>query len=633
MSGFVGILNLDGAPVDRDLLERLTRSLTFRGPDGNGIWLEGAVGLGHTLLQTTRIGSSQMPSGGDGDKQPASLDNRLWIVADVRLDARPELIEKLKKQSDNASGISPSTPDADLILQAYSAWGDACVDHLLGDFSFAIWDSTRQRLFCARDQMGVKPFFYAHLGSLVVFSNTLECVRRHPAVSRKLNDLGIADFLLFEMNQDPATTTFADVNRLPAAHILECDRNSFSVRRYWTLSVLEPIIFKHEHEYIERFLELLDQAVVDRMPADNAGIMLSGGLDSSTIAASARRVVTKFDNKTELFAYTSVLNNLIPDKEGHFASLVAKKLDIPVVLQALDEYRLFDRAGEPECLQSEPENSAWPGNYVDQLREISKKSKVALNGQGSDPGFASRITVHFAQLFKQRRYFQALTDATEYLGAKGRFSRLYLRGRWGILTSNQNPFYAFPGWLNKDFEKKLGLRDRWMTYEVSSWDAIKRQESTVSGFRPEAVMVMSDVGWQKTFEEFDPGVTRIPVEVRYPFFDLRLIDFLLRLQRLPWCCDKEMLRRAGRGVLPELVRLRPKSPLRHDPTLAVLEKAESAWVDRFETIPDLDRYIDRTKVPPVYMEKIPGKAWLNLRPLSLKFWLQGIDGLWFNTDQ
>jgi asparagine synthase (glutamine-hydrolysing) len=475
--------------------------------------------------------------------------------------------------------------------------------------------------------MGVKPFFYAHVGSLVVISNTLECVRRHPAVSRKLNDLGIADFLLFEMNQDPATTTFADVNRLPAAHVLECDRNSFSVRRYWTLSVLEPIIFKHEHEYIERFLELLDQAVADRMPGDSAGIMLSGGLDSSTIAASARRIVTKFDNKTELFAYTSVLNNLVPDKEGHFASLVAMKLNIPVVLQALDEYRLFDRAGEPECLQSEPENSAWPGNYVDQLREISKKSKVALNGQGSDPGFASRITVHFSQLLNQGRYFQALADATEYLSAKGRFSRLYIRGRLRALISNQNPYYDFPGWLNEDFERNFGLRDRWITYALSNWDAIRRVESTFSGFRPEAILVMSHVGWQKTFEEFDPGTTRSPVEVRYPFFDLRLVTFLLRLPRLPWCCDKEMLRRAGRGVLPELVRLRPKAPLRHDPTLAVLQKPESAWVDHFEPIPQLDQYIDRAKVPPVYMEKIPSKAWLNLRPLSLKFWLQGVNGL------
>ena len=111
----------------------------------------------------------------------------------------------------------PAT-DVELILRAYHAWGENCVEHLLGDFAFGIWDSARQHLFCARDHMGVKPFYYAHIGQLVVFSNTLDCVRLHPAVSDKLNDLAIADFLILEVNQDPATTSFADIQRLAPAH-------------------------------------------------------------------------------------------------------------------------------------------------------------------------------------------------------------------------------------------------------------------------------------------------------------------------------------------------------------------------------------------------------------------------------
>lgn len=615
MSGFVGILNLDGAPVDRGLLKRLTYSLTFRGPDAQGIWCDGAVGLGHTLLQT----SCKTPL----ERQPACLDGRLWIAADARIDARTGLIEKLKSKSGATSCVTQSTPDAMLILHAYDIWGDACVEQLLGDFSFAIWDTTEQRLFCARDHMGVKPFYYMHLGSLVVFSNTLECVRRHPAVSSSLNDLAIADFLLFEMNQDPATTSFAQIQRLPAAHILECGRARFLLRRYWTLSITEPIRFKRDHEYLDRFRELLDQAVADRLPTNGAGIMLSGGLDSSTVAVAAKRALAQNGKKPKLFAYTSVLHNLIPDKEGHYASLVANALGIPIVLQALDNYRLFDRAGEPECLSYEPENSAWPGNYVDQLRQISRRSRVALNGQGSDPGFASRITVHFRKLMQQRQFLQALVDAVRYLSAEGRFSRLYLRGRWHMLRSTQNPFFAYPVWLNEDLEKNLGLKDRWMAYELSDRQAILRLEASFTGFRPEAVLTMSHVGWQKTFEEFDPGVTRVPVEVRCPFFDIRIVTFLLGLPRLPWCCDKELLRRAGRGVLPDAVRLRPKSPLHDDPTVAVLQKPESAWVDHFDPVPELERYIVRSRVPLVYMERRPAAAWMNLRPLSLNFWLRG----------
>jgi asparagine synthase (glutamine-hydrolysing) len=314
---------------------------------------------------------------------------------------------------------------------------------------------------------------------------------------------------------------------------------------------------------------------------------------------------------------------LVPDDEGHYASLIADALGIPIELQALDHYKLFDRAAEPECLSSEPENSAWPGNYVDQLRQIATKSRVALSGQGSDPGFSSRITVHFRQLIRCSQYFQAVIDAVRYLSAEGRFSRLYLRGRWHLLFSTRNPFFSYPVWLNEDFEKQLGLRDRWITYELPTRSAVLALEAKFTAFRPEATFAMSHVSWQKMFEEFDAGVTGVPVEVRYPFFDLRLVTFLLGLPRLPWCCDKELLRQAGRGVLPEVVRLRPKSPLRADPTLAVLHNPESAWVDRFDPVLDLRRYIDRDRIPAVHAEKCPGVASVNLRPLSLNFWLRG----------
>src|SRR5712671_4405205 len=142
MSGFVGILNLDGAPVDRALLERMTRYLAFRGPDAQEVCCSGPVGLGHALLQIT--------SGTPLEKQPAQLDGRLWIVADARIDARAELIGKLKGKSQTARVLSLSTPDAELILHAYDNWGEACVEHLLGDFVFAIWDAREKRLFSAR---------------------------------------------------------------------------------------------------------------------------------------------------------------------------------------------------------------------------------------------------------------------------------------------------------------------------------------------------------------------------------------------------------------------------------------------------------------------------------------------------
>ena len=150
MSGFVGILNLDGEPVDQALLEHMTRSLAFRGPDAEAIWCGEAVGLGHTLLRTTLKPVSETESNTENDKQPATFDGRLWIVADARIDARAELIGKLKAKCVAANGVTLSTPDAMLILHAYDTWGEACVEYLVGDFSFAIWDASRRRLLCAR---------------------------------------------------------------------------------------------------------------------------------------------------------------------------------------------------------------------------------------------------------------------------------------------------------------------------------------------------------------------------------------------------------------------------------------------------------------------------------------------------
>ena len=172
MSGIVGILHLDHMPIDRALLRRMTEFMTFRGPDAQEIWSDGHVGFGHTLLKTTEES--------EHENQPFTLDGRSWIVADARVDAQKDLISKLESKR---QAITSGTTDVELILRAYQVWGEKCVEHLLGDFAFAIWDDARRQLFCARDHLGVKPFFYAHVGQTVVFSNTLDCVRLHPLVS------------------------------------------------------------------------------------------------------------------------------------------------------------------------------------------------------------------------------------------------------------------------------------------------------------------------------------------------------------------------------------------------------------------------------------------------------------------
>jgi asparagine synthase (glutamine-hydrolysing) len=603
VSGIVGVLKLDGSPVNPELLFALTEYLTFRGPDAQRTWCEGSVGFGHTLLRTTTKTRD--------DEQPASLDGKFWITADARIDAREDLIEKLRS---TGSSVSLADPDHQLILHAYRAWGSACVEHFLGDFAFAIWDGPQQRLFCSRDHFGVKPFYYARVGGAFIFSNTLNCVRLHPSVSAKLNDRAIADFLLFDSNQDMATTTFADIQRLPAAHTFECDGKTVSVHRYWTLPVPAEIKYKRSEEYVEHFNELLDLAVGDRLRAETVGVWMSGGLDSPTVAVSAQRLFLRAGKENGVHAYTEVFDRLIPHEERHYAGVVAQALRIPIHYRSADNLRLYDFFDDPSFNFPEPYHSPWGGSAFDHLREISSQTRVVLDGLGVDPALSCSLSNHFRTLLRNRRFGRALTDMASFLTAEGRFSRLYLSTRWRILFKAKEDLPPFPPWLNGALEKRLGIRDRWNENESS--------KPKIEAVRPGAYNLTAAPQWTNLFELHDAGVTRVPVNLRHPFFDLRLLGFLLGLPSLPLSSDKELLRRAARGALPNDVRLRRKSPLLADPLIALLQKQESAWVDDCAPSDRLGEFVDRSGVPAVFREKDVWRAWIHLRPLSLNFWLQ-----------
>jgi asparagine synthase (glutamine-hydrolysing) len=594
----------DGALIEAALLQSLTDFLSFRGPDAREIWLDGSIGMGHALLQTTHEAKTE--------RQPASLERRYKIVADARIDARDDLINDLRSAGRN---VLSNAPDCELILHAYAVWGAACVDHLVGDFSFALWDSSQKQLFCARDHFGIKPFYYASIGPIVILSNTLNCIRHHPAVSAQLNDLAIADFLLFDIIREPGATSFGDIRRLPPAHILVCEGGSISLRRYWTLPVSAPLHHRRRSDCVDQFRELLDHAVSDRLRTKSVGVLMSGGLDSTTVAASAHRILRANGSAFGVTAYTEVFESLIPHEEGHYARLAAEALKIPIEFQVSDDdpgpKKYLNRQGHA---WPEPKHLPWSDGGLAQMRQIALRSRVALTGIGADPALSCLLSVHFSQLLKKGQFGSALADAMGYLSAEGRFSRLYISTRWSRWFAPKSYAPHYPEWLNEDLEKRLGLRERWET--------LSKANTPNGAVRPVAYEAMIDPVWPDLFEENDPGVTGVPAEVRHPFFDLRLVDFLLALSALPWCSDKELLREAARGILPDKVRLRRKSPLLEDPLIALLQRPESAWVDSFEATPELGRYIERKLIPKVFGEKDTWSAWIHLRPLSLNFWLR-----------
>ena len=351
MSGIAGIVNLDGTPVDRDLLARMTSFMSFRGPDAQDTWIDGALGFGSTLLRTTDEGGPVFVNSGD-----------LWVAADARIDGY---------------GKTDLT-DAERIVRAYETWGEDCVEHLIGDFAFAIWDRRSQRLFCARDHFGVKPFFYARAGNSFIFSNTLNVLRLDPRVSDELNEKAIGDYLESGLNQDLSTTAFRDIQRLPGGHTLSLRNGSFAIRRYWTPAVKNEIRFRDPQAYVDRFNELLTTAIRDRLRTDRVSISMSGGLDSTSLAAVARELLPQ---PAAVHAFTTVYDQLIPDEERRYSTLAASSLGIPIHHLTADNYPLF--AGDldvPEPFFVSP----LAGQYNDLLGLMAGNGRVALTGYDGD---------------------------------------------------------------------------------------------------------------------------------------------------------------------------------------------------------------------------------------------------------
>jgi len=606
LSGIVGIVNLDGAPVSRELLQRLTEYMIYRGPDARELWVDSHVGFGHAMLRTT-IAQGQ-------ERQPLNI-NSLWITADARVDGRWELIEKL---SAKGLEVSKNTPDAELILKAYQVWGPDCVNHLLGDFAFAIWDESKQRLFCARDHFGVKPFYYALVGSTFVFSNTLNCVRLHPEVRDELNDLAIADFLVFGSNQEVDTTAFADIQRLPAAHCLmvEMSQTKTGPRRYWTLPVDGYIRYKRDEEYVEHFNELMRVAVGDRLRSDKIAIYMSGGMDSTTVAAFAKEVGDKQFADFDLRAYCAVYDRLIPDEERYYSGLAATKLGIPIHYRVTDDFDMYEGPEQIEVKTPEPvEILPWKSSG-DKYNEVEVHSRVALKGHGGDLVFYTWGAYFYVlYLLKHLKWPELVAQLGKHLLSHGRLPQPGVRSRikkWLGMRPWRPPY---PQWINPELAKRLDLPKR--------WERIYYHEELVHPVRPEAYRQLTSRTWAYDFEYNDPGMTGYPGEIRYPFFDLRLVNYLLAIPVVPWCLHKELMRVAMRGILPEEVRLRPKTPLRGDPIGPFFQQPTLKWIDRYEPTPALAKYVVRSALPQICgMEMNFNEALINLRGLSLDLWLQ-----------
>lgn len=282
MSGILGLWNLDGRPVSRALLADLSGTLAHRGADGDGLWVEGPVGLACRLRRVVPEAATET--------QPLVGPTGAVLVFDGRLDNREQLLDELHA----APGIGADSPDPALVLAAYDAFGERLPERLLGDFALGLFDPRRHALFLVRDAIGVRPLYYTRAGEAVLFASEVKTLLAHPEVPARPDDDVLAGFLLDRTPGAPGMTLFKGISAVLPAHVVTVTPEGLRAQRYWDFDPARRIRLGSFPEYAEAFREQLTRAVGRRLrSAHPVAVSVSGGLDSSSIFCLAQRLARR----------------------------------------------------------------------------------------------------------------------------------------------------------------------------------------------------------------------------------------------------------------------------------------------------------------------------------------------------
>lgn len=566
MSGIAAVLNPQGPSVNEQLIMDMATMMTKRGPTYQQYWCEDNVALAHTLLPTTIKSANE--------SQPSTLDGQVWVTADVRIDARTELIHMLKAHQSN---ITADTTDDQLILFAYQTWGVDCLQHMIGDFAFILWDSKKQRLLCATDQFGVAPLYYTNTPQGLCVSNTLNALRLHPDVSSQLDELAIADYLLFRINENGSGTSFQDIKRVPAGHFILYENDSLKIERYWSLEPRGELRHTTPEQYLEEFSELLKQAVADRVRTQGIGVHLSGGMDSSSVTALACELM----GSENITAYTYGANGSLPDLESPFASEIAKQYGIKHRIYRNEDKGLDHQAVAEHLRSPEPRFTTRETTTYKLLNHVSTHSSMLLTGFGGDPLLR-------AQAFSQNDFnspaklYSQMLHLHHHWKLFGKRPALGPRAAARKTREEKLQQREIPHWFNQGFASKHNLSKRYRSLLLEKNNPYGAQVSmTNSGL------------WRRIFSWNDPGFTHIPVKLLHPFFDTRLLTYTQNLPPFPWLQNKAILRQSMLPYLPDSVTQRPKTPLPGNGLQSLL--STQAVPERYITLlnnPLLKEYVD-----------------------------------------
>ncbi len=403
MCGICGIFHYGtGERADDATLLEMNQQIVHRGPDDSGALVSDAAALAMRRLSIIDIKTGRQPLSNE--------DGSIWIVFNGEIYNHADLRQKMIARGHTYRTQS----DTESIVHLYEEYGSACVQHLRGMFAFVIWDKTRRKLFAARDRLGIKPFYYRLVDGRFIFGSEIKALLAYPGVRAEFNRGVLPEYLAFGYVSGEETM-FAGIRKLTAGHTLELgEGGTVDIRRYWDLSVSEDAAPRERSYYVRRYRELLEDAVASHLMSDvPLGVFLSGGLDSSAVAALTAKN-RREPIQTFAVGYAEQAYNELP-----YAKIVADHIGSNHHELQISRQQFFDSL--PDVIWHEDEPACWPSSVA--LYHLARFARehvtVVLTGEGSDETLAGYTRYPWTVL-------NARMDAV-YRGVTPSFLRAFIR--------------------------------------------------------------------------------------------------------------------------------------------------------------------------------------------------------------
>ena len=383
MCGICGIVHGDRSRnVEHSILEGMNQTLKHRGPDDHGIYIKENAGLASRRLSIIDLETGQQPVHNEA--------KTIWVVLNGEIYNYRELTRMLEHRGHRFYTSS----DTEVIIHAYEEFGVEFVQHLNGMFAFALWDENEQRMIAARDRLGIKPLFYANLNDALIFGSEIKALLNYPDFERTIDLVALDEYLTFEYIPTPRTI-FKGIHQLPPGHLLFFRDNKIQLEQYWDVNLQrsENIQPKSVSDYEHELLDILRESVRKEMVSDvPIGVLLSGGIDSSSVAALMQEV-----SSGHVKSFSIAFDDPSFD-EATYARQVARHLETDhMELTLTPKIMLELMSNLPDYLDQPLGDSSIIPTYL--LSQFTRQHvKVALGGDGGDELFAGYSTLQSHRL-------------------------------------------------------------------------------------------------------------------------------------------------------------------------------------------------------------------------------------------